>query len=261
MCTAYPASAAWRGFRCRLVGFAHAAADESMSETRSGHRPIRSYVRREGRLTSGQRRALDELWPRYGIQLPAGGETLDHRRAFGRDAPTCLEIGFGDGGALLEMAEQNPQRNFLGAEVHRPGVGRLLLALEARRIANVRVLCEDGIAVLSALSRQSLAAIYLYFPDPWPKKKHHKRRIVQAAFIELVATRLTTGGYFHFATDWQPYAEEVLERLEQSGQMENCAGAGRFSPRPAERPATKFERRGRALGHGVWDIVMSRVGG
>ena len=231
-----------------------------MSSPPAGFRPIRSYVLREGRLTSGQRRALDELWPVYGIALPAAdGEPASLRQAFGRDAPTRLEIGFGDGGALLEMAEKNPHCNFIGAEVHRPGVGRLLLQLEARQLANVRVFCDDGIRVLSgAIATHALDAVYLYFPDPWPKKKHHKRRIVQPAFIQLVSDRLATGGYFHFATDWQPCAEQALERLEQSGHFENCAGAGHFSPRPDDRPLTKFERRGQKLGHQVWDIVMRK---
>ncbi len=229
-------------------------------------RAIRSYVLREGRLTDGQRRALDDLWPRYGLDLPPTGDAtiddipINHRHAFGRDAPTHLEIGFGDGGALLEMAEKNPQHNFIGAEVHRPGVGRLLLQLEARRLTNVRVFCDDGIAVLRALAPHSLAAIYLYFPDPWPKKKHHKRRLLQTPFIELAHARLRAGGCLHFATDWQPYAEVALQRLEQSARFENCAGAGRFSPRPQQRPSTKFERRGQKLGHGVWDIVMRKVG-
>ncbi len=231
-------------------------------------RPVRSYVLREGRLTKVQRRALDELLPRYGLTLPAAGsepgtepKPLDLRQAFGRAAPTRLEIGFGDGGALLEMAAKNPHCNFLGAEVHRPGVGRLLLQLEARGLANVRVFCDDGIQVLTrALAAQALDALYLYFPDPWPKKKHHKRRIVQAAFIELAAPRLAAGGQFHFATDWQPYAEQALEQLEQSAHFENRAGPRHFSPRPPNRPSTKFERRGQKLGHGVWDIVMRKLG-
>lgn len=233
-----------------------------MNRIRRGLRPVRSYVLREGRLTDGQRRALNQLWPVYGLGLPtAEGVPLNFRQIFGRIAPTDLEIGFGDGGALLDMAEKNPDRNFIGAEVHRPGVGRLLLQLEARRIANVRVFCADGIEVLSAaIAEHSLEAVYLYFPDPWPKKKHHKRRILQGAFIELIADRLTAGGRLHFASDWQPYAEQALERLEQSGRFENCAGAGRFSPRQDERPLTKFERRGRNLGHEVWDIVMRKEG-
>ncbi|MDD9858775.1 MAG: tRNA (guanosine(46)-N7)-methyltransferase TrmB [Gammaproteobacteria bacterium] len=225
-----------------------------------GRRPIRSYVLREGRLTAGQRRALEQLWPRYGLTLPPAGEAPDYRRAFGRNAPLHLEIGFGDGGALLEMAGNNPHCNFLGAEVHRPGVGRLLLQIEARQLANIRLFCEDGMGVLTtAVAERALAAVYLYFPDPWPKKRHHKRRIMQPAFIELAATRLAAGGHFHFATDWQDYAEQALERLEQCGQLENCAGRGCFSPRPAWRPQTKFERRGQRLGHRVRDIVMRKA--
>ncbi len=225
-------------------------------------RPVRSYVLREGRLTKGQRRALDELLPRYGLALPAAGsepgpgtepkpKPLDLRQAFGRAAPTRLEIGFGDGGALLEMAAKNPHCNFIGAEVHRPGVGRLLLQLEARGLANVRVFCDDGIQVLTrALAAQALDALYLYFPDPWPKKKHHKRRIVQAAFIELAAHRLATGARLHFATDWQPYAEQALERLEQSAHLENCAGPPPISPPPPPPPNTQIKTPGQKIGPG-----------
>ncbi len=231
-------------------------------------RRIRSYVLRSGRLTTAQRRALDELWQTYGLTLPLPlplAKSLDTRhgqqQVFGRAAPLHLEIGFGDGRALLHMAEQNPHCNFIGAEVHRPGVGRLLLQLEARQLTNVKVFCDDGLAVLSlGVAPRSLQAIYLYFPDPWAKKKHHKRRIVQPAFVELVASRLVGGGAFHFATDWQPYAEQALQCLEQSGQFENCAGANRFAPRRPARPVTKFERRGRHLGNPVWDMVMRRIG-
>lgn len=228
------------------------------------HRPcagtIRSYVLRTGRLTSGQQRALNELWPLYGLALPSTpGKTL--QQVFGRTAPLCLEIGFGNGSALLQMAEKSPHCNFIGTDVHRPGVGRLLLELKARQLTNIRVFCEDGIAVLSvAIVPCALQELYLYFPDPWPKKKHHKRRLVQSAFIELVASRLCRGGSFHFATDWQPYAEHALQVLEQSAQFENCAGRGKFSPRPPHRPFTKFERRGHDLGHQVWDIVMRKRG-
>ena len=232
-----------------------------MTATAPRRRPIRTFVLREGRLTAGQRRALDVLLPRYGLALPQpSGGAVDYRRVFGRTAPLRLEIGFGDGGALLQMAEQNPHCDFIGAEVHRPGVGRLLLQIEARQLANVRLFCDDGILVLSrAIAPRALDALYLYFPDPWPKKKHHKRRLLQSAFIELAASRLAVGGCLHFATDWEPYAVESLERLEQCGGLENRAGRGKFSPRPPDRPETKFERRGRKLGHRVWDVVMWRV--
>ncbi len=233
-----------------------------MKKNRCGLRAVRSYVLREGRLTDGQRRALDELLPVYGIDLSsANGAHVNWRPIFARSASTRLEIGFGDGGALLEMAEKNPDCNFIGVEVHRPGIGRLLLQLQSRNINNVRVFCADGIEVLStAIAPQALDAIYLYFPDPWPKKKHHKRRIMQTPFVNLAAERLTAAGCLHFATDWQPYSEQALEILEQSGRFENCAGTGQFSPRPPERPLTKFERRGRKLGYEVWDIVMRKAG-
>lgn len=221
-------------------------------------RPLRSYVLREGRLTKGQRRAIDQLWSRYGLALPPARETLNYSQIFGRVAPTRIEIGFGDGDALLEMATQNPQCNFIGIEVHRPGVGRLLLQLEARAIDNVKVFCDDGVTILSrAIAEQSLDAVYLYFPDPWHKKKHHKRRLMQPTFIQLLASRLVAGGCLHFATDWQPYAEQTLGYLQQSDLLENCAGEAGYFTAP-ERPSTKFERRGHALGHDVWDIVMRK---
>lgn len=242
-----------------------------------GRRPVRSYVRREGRLTGGQRRALAELFPKYGVALPGdGGDDVDGdggapgpgtaapaglngARMFGRTAPLHLEIGFGNGEALLEMAAQHPDCDFLGAEVHRPGVGRALLQIEACRAANIRVFCADGIRVLNALGPASLAAVYLYFPDPWPKKRHHKRRLLQPPFIALAASRLAAGGRLHFATDWRDYAVEALARLDSCDGLHNCAGRGRFSPRPPARPQTKFERRGLRLGHAVWDIVMEKA--
>lgn len=232
------------------------------------HGQIRSYVLRQGRLTDAQRRALDELWEVYGLDLPAAqpnkktnaDETLDYQQAFGRNAPLHLELGFGDGDALLQMAEQNPDCNFIGVEVHRPGVGRLLLKLKDRQLTNVRVFCDDGISVLRfGIAPNTLDAFCLYFPDPWPKKKHHKRRIMQPVFIELVADRLRSDGSFQFATDWQSYAEEVLHNLDQSEELENCAGAGKFWTDPPMRPCTKFERRGHKLGHSVWDVVMKKL--
>ncbi|MGR3915034.1 MAG: tRNA (guanosine(46)-N7)-methyltransferase TrmB, partial [Gammaproteobacteria bacterium] len=217
-------------------------------------RPLRSYVLRAGRLTRGQQRALDELWCAYGLALPApGAGAIDLARAFGRAAPARLEIGFGDGDALLELAEKNPDCNFLGAEVHRPGVGRLLRHLKMRNLTNIRIFCDDAIEVLTrAMPASALEAVYLYFPDPWPKKRHHKRRLVQPPFIELTAAKLARGGHLHFATDWQAYAEHALECLMQSADLENCATSGGFSPRPPQRPLTKFERRGIKLGHRVW---------
>ena len=224
---------------------------------------MRSYVLREGRLTAAQRRALDELLPKYRIALPEAitPEAINLAQLFGRDAPLHFEIGFGDGETLLAMAEQNPDCNFLGAEVHRPGVGRLARQLHARGIANVRIVCEDGVRVLAeAIAPKSLAALYVYFPDPWPKKRHHKRRLVQTPFARLVASRLAAGGHVYFATDWAAYAGQAMECLQQSPELQNCNGAFQFAARPAHRPPTKFERRAQQSGRAIWDIAMRKLG-
>ena len=221
------------------------------------HRIIRSFVRREGRITSGQQRALQDLWPRYGLETD---RVLDMADIFGRHAPCTLEIGFGNGDALATMAEQQPQCDFIGIEVHRPGVGRLLQQLEEHKLDNVRVMREDAVQILKVcIPDNSLDRVLLFFPDPWHKKRHHKRRIVQADFIELLARKIRPGGCLHMATDWEDYAAHMLEVMEQSPAFHNCAGAGNFSPRPACRPVTKFEQRGQRLGHGVWDLLFERV--
>ena len=232
-----------------------------MSQPDRTHRPIRSFIIRGGRITPAQQRALDTLMPVYGLDLPEHGRrTVDFGEIFGRTAPVILEIGFGNGDALLEMARSDPQCNFIGIEVHRPGVGHLLLNLEQEGIANVRVFCADAIGVLEAgIGDGTLDKVCLYFPDPWPKKKHHKRRILQPGFIGQVAKKLKSGGIFHFATDWQDYADEALDKLEHSRYFENRAGKGNFSVRPRDRPLTKFEQRGRRLNHGVWDLIMFRT--
>jgi len=220
-------------------------------------RIIRSFVRREGRITSGQQRALQDLWPRYGLEADS---VLDMRNIFGRDAPRTLEIGFGNGDALATMAKQQPENDFIGIEVHRPGVGRLLQQLDEHHLDNVRVMREDAVQVLNnCIPDASLDRVLLFFPDPWHKKRHHKRRIVQAGFIELLARKIRRGGCLHMATDWEDYAAHMLEVMEQSPAFHNCAGAGNFSPRPAYRPITKFEKRGQRLGHGVWDLLYERV--
>lgn len=221
-------------------------------------RRIRSFVRREGRLTPSQQRALDELWPRYGVD--ADGRGIDFTALFGREAPTVVEVGFGNGEALLHMSQLHPEWNFLGIEVHRPGVGGLMRQLKERGIGNVRVMSEDAVQVLERqVADASLDRLLLFFPDPWHKKKHHKRRIVQPEFARLVRRKLKPGGVFHMATDWQAYAEHMLEVMEAAEGYENAAGAGRFSAAPAYRPVTKFERRGQRLGHGVWDLIYRRV--
>ena len=220
-------------------------------------RRIRSFVRREGRLTAGQQRALDQLWPLYGI---APDRPLALAELFGRQAPCTLEIGFGNGASLAEMAAAAPEQDFIGIEVHRPGVGHLLQEIEARRLHNLRVLCTDAVEVLERqLPDASLERVLLFFPDPWHKKKHHKRRILQPHFIELLARRLRPGGRFHMATDWQDYAEHMLAEMEQSPLFRNTAGVGQYAEKPAYRPTTKFERRGQRLGHGVWDLVYERI--
>jgi tRNA (guanine-N7-)-methyltransferase len=214
-------------------------------------------VLRAGRLTAGQERAFSELWPRFGIEY--SGAPLDLSVLFGNDRPVWLEIGFGNGEGLAALAERHPDRNYLGIEVHQPGVGHLLLRLDALGLGNVRVLRHDAVEVLShALAPASLAGALLFFPDPWHKRRHHKRRILQASFVDLLARAIRPGGLFHAATDWEDYAQQMLAVLEASPAFENFAGPGAFSPRPEERPLTRFEQRGQRLGHGVWDLVFRR---
>ncbi len=221
------------------------------------HRPIRSYVRREGRMTEAQRRAIEDFGPRYLLDFQEAPCDID--AVFGRTAPRTLEIGFGMGDSVLDMARRHPDRDHLGVEVHRPGVGRLLRALADEDIRNVRILCADAVQVLThMIGDATLDAVFLFFPDPWHKTRHHKRRIVQPAFVELVARRLKPGGIFHLATDWEDYARHMLVVLEQSPSFTNGADAGNFAPRPDERVLTKFERRGERLGHGVWDLLFVR---
>jgi tRNA (guanine-N7-)-methyltransferase len=217
----------------------------------SGHRAVRSYVLRAGRMTAGQRRALEELWPRYGLDFrPA---LLDLDAAFGRQAPRVLEIGFGDGELLASMAAAAPGEDFLGVEVHEPGVGHCLLLLERQGLSNVRLIRHDAVEVLShQLPDASLAAVNLFFPDPWPKKRHHKRRIVQPEFMRLVATKLQPGGMFRLATDWAPYAEHVAAVLAADGSFAALPQA------ELARISTKFERRGERLGHAVSDRIWRR---
>ena len=220
-------------------------------------RRIRSFVRREGRLTPGQQRALEVLWPRFGIEAEAG--LLDLDAVFGRHAPRVLEIGFGNGESLLQMALAAPEQDFLGIEVHRPGVGRLLHRIEEEQITNIRVMCTDAVEVLERqLPPDSLDRVLLFFPDPWHKKRHHKRRILQPAFAERVRSRLKPGGLFHMATDWENYAEHMLAVMSAVPGYRNTADDGAYVPRPDYRPLTKFEQRGQRLGHGVWDLIFER---
>ncbi|HET7370271.1 MAG TPA: tRNA (guanosine(46)-N7)-methyltransferase TrmB [Gammaproteobacteria bacterium] len=229
----------------------------SDSETGSTAPRIRSFVRREGRLTPGQARALDRLWPAYGLEFTA--QPIDPEAVFGRAAPLTLEIGSGNGEALAAAAATQPERDFIGVEVYRPGVGRLLSEIDARGLGNVRVVSHDAVEVLeSMLPVRCLDQVLIYFPDPWPKKRHHKRRLVRASFLPTLARALKPGGRLELATDWDEYAQEMLELLSAAPEFTNTAGSGGFAERPPYRPQTRFERRGKKLGHGVWDIIFSR---
>jgi len=221
-------------------------------------RPIRSFVRRAGRQTRAQERALRDLWPRFGLPAPTEGASpiLDLEAAFGRAAPTVLEVGFGNGDALVGMAAESPERNFLGVDVHAPGVGHCLLAIERLGLRNVRLLMQDAVEVLrERLADNSLAGVHLYFPDPWHKKRHHKRRLVQPDFVAVLAARLAPGGYVHVATDWPDYAQHIEAVF---------AGSGAFRPAgpalmPGNRPHTRFEARGERLGHPIREMIYARM--
>jgi tRNA (guanine-N7-)-methyltransferase len=222
-------------------------------------RAIRSFVTRAGRITEAQERALELLWPKYGVELTATG-VVELDTLFGRNAPRTVEIGFGNGENLSKMAAAHPERDYLGIEVHRPGVGRLLLALEEQQLTNVRVICHDAVEVLTRqIPQHSLDEVVILFPDPWPKKRHHKRRLVQGAFVELLTRCLGPGGVVRMATDWQPYAQEMLATLTANPRLENLSAAGAYIPRPDERVATRFEKRGKRLGHEVWDLAFRRI--
>jgi len=221
-------------------------------------RPIRSFVRRAGRQTRAQERALRELWPRIGLPGPEEGASpaLDLEAAFGRAAPTVLEIGFGNGDALVAMAAGSPERNFLGIEVYAPGVGHCLLAIERLGLCNVRLLMQDAVDVLrNRLLDRSLAGVHLYFPDPWQKKRHHKRRLVQPDFVALLAARLVPGGYVHVATDWPDYAQHIEAVFAASSAFE----PGDPALMAAHRPTTRFEARGERLGHSIWEATYMRI--
>ena len=219
------------------------------------HPPIRSFVLRQGRFSRGQQRAYEELLPRFG--LPYRAAFLDWRETFGRAAPVVAEVGFGMGETTARIAAEHPGRDYLAIEVHTPGVGSLLRQVAVGGLANVRVVQHDAVEVLrDMVAPGSLAAIHVFFPDPWPKKRHHKRRLLQPAFVALAASRLAPGGQLHVATDWQEYAEHALAVLSGEPLLGNTATG--FAERPAWRPETKFERRGLNLGHGVWDLLFTR---
>ena len=222
------------------------------------HRTIRSFVTRAGRITEAQQRALEESWPRYGVEFD-GTHTLDLDALFGRQAPRVVEIGFGNGENLAALATAHPERDYLGIEVHRAGVGRLMLAAQSGQLTNVRIACHDAVEVLEhQLPRESLDEILILFPDPWHKKRHHKRRLIQPPFVELVVSRLKSGGVLRLATDWEPYAIQMLEVLSANPAIENLSPERGYIEKPTERITTRFEKRGQRLGHGVWDLAFRR---
>ena len=231
-----------------------------MDEANPKHRPIRSFVLRTGRMTPGQEKAFKQHWPVYGVDF-VPTQALDFPRLFGNKNPVWLEIGFGDGESLVAMAKTFPRRNFLGIEVHMPGVGHLLLKLAQEDIGNVRVMSADAMEILQqVIPPASLQGVQLFFPDPWHKKKHHKRRIVRPHFVELMARLLQPGGIFHAATDWDDYARHIMRHFSaRTDLFENLGGPGGYMPQPETRPVTKFERRGKRLGHGVWDLMFERT--
>jgi tRNA (guanine-N7-)-methyltransferase len=219
------------------------------------HRRIRSFVTRAGRVSTGQRRALDEFGPRF--VLPFEPKPLDWEHAFERSAPHVLEIGFGMGGTTAEIAATRASDDFLGVEVHEPGVGALLKLIDEQKLTNIRIIQHDAVEVLEQMiAENSLDGVHIYFPDPWHKARHHKRRLIQPKFVSLLVSRLKPGGYLHLATDWQNYAEQMLEVLSAETALVNTATD--YAPRPGFRPVTKFERRGLKLGHGVWDLMFKR---
>jgi tRNA (guanine-N7-)-methyltransferase len=212
---------------------------------------------RAGRITEAQQRALDDLWPRYGVEFDA--KPLDLTALFGREAPRVVEIGFGNGENLAALATAHPERDYLGIEVHRAGVGRLMLAAQVGQLTNVRIACHDAVEVLEhQIVPGALDEILILFPDPWHKKRHHKRRLIQPPFIELAVSRLKRGGLLRLATDWEPYAVQMLEVLSANPSLENAASGNGYSEKPADRITTRFEKRGQRLGHGVWDLTFAR---
>jgi tRNA (guanine-N7-)-methyltransferase len=229
-----------------------------MNELRN--RPIRSFVMRAGRQTVAQTRALEELWPRHGVEYSP--HPLSLNEVFGRSAPRTLEIGFGNGEHLASLAAAHPERDYLGIEVHRPGVGHLLLLAQTHHLPNIRVSSHDAVEVLrDQIAQASLDEVLVLFPDPWHKKRHHKRRLIQPPFVELVASRLRPGGVFRLATDWEEYAVQMLEVIgAASALFTNLSPTGDWMPRPEERVPTRFEKRGARLGHGVWDLSFEKRG-
>ena len=229
--------------------------EEQVPGSRLTSQSIRSFVLRQGRMSDAQHRFLDEMMPKVGV--PYRPEAVDLNTVFGRQAPHIVEIGFGMGQSTAVIAQARPDEDFLGIEVHAPGVGGLCKLIEEGGITNLRIVQHDAVEVLrDMIPEGSLAGVHIYFPDPWPKKRHHKRRLVQGPFVKLIASRLAPGGYLHCATDWEPYAQQMLQVLSAEPLLVNTADG--FAPRPDYRPQTKFETRGLRLGHGVRDLVFRR---
>jgi tRNA (guanine-N7-)-methyltransferase len=221
------------------------------------HRPIRSFVRRQGRMSDAQNEALKTLWPEYGLELPSA--PYNFATIFSQQGPLCLEIGFGMGESLVEMAKADPNKNFIGVEVHKPGIGNLLIQIAKHKLGNIRIFNTDvNDVLLKAITNQSLDALHIFFPDPWQKKRHHKRRLIQPEFSQLLRVKLKIGGILHLATDWEDYAHHMMKVLSNIDGFVNVAGHGHFSLRPDYRPLTKFEKRGEKLGHKVWDLLFVR---
>jgi tRNA (guanine-N7-)-methyltransferase len=230
-----------------------------MTETNSLHRRIRSFVRRDGRMTEAQRRVLVDIWPQFG--LSTSKSELDFVEIFGRDAPRVLEIGFGSGHSLLEIARAHPEKDFIGIETYQPGIGTLLLGIEQHQLQNIRIFYTDAVEVLQrSIPAASLDGVQIFFPDPWPKRRHHKRRLIQPEFVNLITEKLKPKGIFHLATDWEHYARQIMLVLSQSVNLLNLAGAGDFSSRSAQRPVvTKFEQRGTTSGRLIWELQFARI--
>lgn len=220
-------------------------------------RTIRSFVVRGGRMTEGQQKAYDENWDFYGLDV--GNGLINYQDVFDRQADVVVEVGFGMGKSLVEMAKNAPEKDFIGIEVHPPGVAKLMMTAKEEEVKNLRVYCHDAIEVMAqCIPKSSVSCFQLFFPDPWHKKKHNKRRIVQASFANQIAEILSESGNFHMATDWEPYAEHMMEVMEAQTNYTNKVGANNYHPRPEWRPLTKFELRGEKLGHGVWDLIYTK---
>lgn len=224
---------------------------------KESHPRIRSFALRQGRVTVGQQRAIDTLWNDYCLDST---KTYNYSQSFDQEAPLIIEIGFGNGSSLAAMAEANPDLNYLGIEVHRPGIAHLMLLLDERGIKNVKIYHHDAIEILEQkIPDQSVTGIHLFFPDPWQKRRHHKRRIVRSSFIDLLNKKLISNGYFHAATDWQHYANDMLKTLSANDRLTNTSVDNKYCERPEYRPLTKFENRGVRLGHGVWDLIFKKM--